>query len=113
MDQEMESIINNNTWELTTLPEGSNAIGVKWIFKTKYNERGEIEKHKARLVAKGYTQKHGIDYNEVFAPGARWDTIRTILALAAKESWNVFQLDVKSAILHGDLAEDIYVEQPL
>ncbi|PNX87561.1 copia-type polyprotein, partial [Trifolium pratense] len=113
MDQEMESIINNNTWELTTLPEGSNAIGVKWIFKTKYNERGEIEKHKARLVAKGYTQKHGIDYNDVFAPVARWDTIRTILALAAKESWNVFQLDVKSAFLHGDLAEDIYVEQPL
>ncbi|CAJ2655214.1 unnamed protein product [Trifolium pratense] len=113
MDQEMESIKSNNTWELATLPAGSNAIGVKWIFKTKYNEKGEIEKHKARLVAKGYTQKHGIDYNEVFAPVARWDTIRTILALAAKESWNVFQLDVKSAFLHGDLAEDIYVEQPL
>ncbi|PNX60361.1 copia-type polyprotein, partial [Trifolium pratense] len=81
--------------------------------KTKYNERGKIEKHKVGLVAKGYTQKHGIDYNEVFAPVARWDTIRTILALAAKESWNVFQLDVKSAFLHGELAEDIYVEQPL
>ncbi|MCI09313.1 copia-type polyprotein, partial [Trifolium medium] len=76
-------------------------------------EKGEIEKHKARLVAKGYSQKHGIDYNEVFAPVARWDTIRTILALAAKENWKVFQLDVKSAFLHGELVEDIYVEQPL
>jgi hypothetical protein len=65
------------------------------------------------LVAKGYSQKHGIDYNEVFAPVARWDTIRAILALAANENWKIFQLDVKSAFLHGDLSEDIYVEQPL
>jgi hypothetical protein len=77
------------------------------------NEKGEIEKYKARLVAKGYSQKHGIDYNEVFAPVARWDTIRIILALAAKENWKVFQLDVKSAFLHGELVEDIYVDQPL
>jgi hypothetical protein len=113
MDQEIESIESNNTWELTTLPKGANSIGVKWIYKTKMNERGEIEKYKARLVAKGYSQKHGIDYNEVFAPVARWDTIRIILALAAKENWKVFQLDVKSAFLHGELAEDIYVDQPL
>ncbi|GAU22710.1 hypothetical protein TSUD_138340 [Trifolium subterraneum] len=113
MDQEMESIENNETWQLTTLPEGSNAIGVKWFYKTKYNEKGEVEKHKARLVAKGYSQRHGVDYNEVFAPVARWDTIRVILALAAKENWKVFQLHVKSAFLHGELTEDIYVEQAL
>jgi hypothetical protein len=77
------------------------------------NEKGEIEKYKARLVAKGYSQKHGVDYNEVFAPVARWDTIRIILALAANQNWKVFQLDVKSAFLHGELAEDIYVDQPL
>jgi hypothetical protein len=88
-------------------------IGVKWIYKTKYNEKGEVDKHKARLVAKGYSQKYGIDYNEVFAPVARWDTIRAILALAAHKGWNVFQLDVKSAFLHGELVEDIYVYQPL
>ncbi|MCH80374.1 copia-type polyprotein, partial [Trifolium medium] len=113
MDMEIESIEKNNTWELTSLPTGSNVIGVKWIYKTKYNEKGQIEKYKARLVAKGYTQRYGIDYNEVFAPVARWDTIRTVLALAASKGWNVFQLDVKSAFLHGELTEDIYVEQPL
>jgi hypothetical protein len=113
MDAEIEAITKNETWELTTLPSGSKAIGVKWIFKTKYNEKGKIEKHKARLVAKGYTQRYGIDYGEVFAPVARWDTIRSVLALAANNGWNVFQLDVKSAFLHGELDEDIYVEQPL
>ncbi|PNX66111.1 copia-type polyprotein, partial [Trifolium pratense] len=112
MNQEMQSIEKNQTWELTSLPDGANVIGVKWIYKTKHNEKGEIDKHKARLVAKGYNQKHGIDYDEVFAPVARWDTIRSILAIAARESWKVFQLDVKSAFLHGELSEDIYVEQP-
>ncbi|MCI21473.1 copia-type polyprotein, partial [Trifolium medium] len=75
----------NHTWELTNLPEGTKAIGVKWIFKTKYNEMGQIDKYKARLVAKGYTQKYGIDYNEVFAPVTRWETIRIVLALAASK----------------------------
>jgi hypothetical protein len=68
MDQEIESIEKNNTWELVTLPEGARKVGVKWIYKTKLNEKGEVEKHKARLVAKGYSQQQGVDYNEVFAP---------------------------------------------
>jgi hypothetical protein len=113
MDAEIDAIKRNDTWILTTLPAGCNSIGVKWVYKTKYNEKGDIEKHKARLVAKGYTQKHGIDYNEVFAPVARWDTIRTILSIAAYNGWNVFQLDVKSVFFYGELAEDIYVNQPL
>jgi hypothetical protein len=71
MDSEIESIESNNIWVLITLPEGANVIGVKWIYKTKYNEKGEVEKYKARLMAKGYSHKHGIDYNEVFAPVAR------------------------------------------
>ncbi|CAJ2629918.1 unnamed protein product [Trifolium pratense] len=112
MNQEIQAIERNDTWELATLPEGAKKIGVKWIYKTKYNEKGEIEKHKARLVAKGYSQQHGIDYNEVFAPVARWDTIRTILAVAASENWTIYQLDVKSAFLHGELTENVYVEQP-
>ncbi|GAU45713.1 hypothetical protein TSUD_400940 [Trifolium subterraneum] len=113
IDAEITAIESNNTWELTKLPVGAKKIGVKWIYKTKYNEQGKIEKHKARLVAKGYSQQHGIDYNEVFAPVARWDTIRSILAIAALRGWYIYQLDVKSAFLHGELNEEVYVEQPL
>jgi hypothetical protein len=110
MDSEIKSIEANNTWKLVTLPHGVKPIGVKWIYKTKYNEKGKNEKQKARLVAKGYSQKYGVDFSEVYAPVARWDTIRTILSLAAHEKWNVFQLDVKSAFLHGELIEDVCEE---
>jgi hypothetical protein len=113
MMAEIESIEKNKTWELTVLPQGVNPIGVKWVFKTKLNENGEVDKYKARLVAKGYAQQYGVDYIEVFAPVARLDTIRLILALAAQNSWSVFQLDVKSAFLHGDLSEEVFVQQPL
>ena len=71
-----------------------------------------MDKFKARLVAKGYSQQFGIDYIEVFAPVARWDTIRMILALAACKGWSVYQLDVKSAFLHGELNETVFIEQP-
>ena len=112
MDNEIKSIEKNKTWTLVTLPLEVKRIGVKWIYKSKYNEHGELEKRKARLVAKGYTQKHGIDYTEVYAPVARIETVRMIVALAAQQSWNIFQMDVKSAFLHGELNEDVYVEQP-
>jgi hypothetical protein len=112
MNKEIEAIERNETWVLTTLPEGVNSIGVKWIFKTKLNESGEIDKCKARLVAKGYAQQYGIDYTEVYAPVARLDTIRLIIALAAQEGWSIFQLDVKSAFLHGELSEEVFVQQP-
>ncbi|PRQ17740.1 putative RNA-directed DNA polymerase [Rosa chinensis] len=112
MDQEIEAIERNHTWELTTLPAGAKTIGVKWIFKTKLNENGEVDKCKARLVAKGYAQQYGIDYTEVFAPVARWDTIRMVIALAAQKGWKVYQLDVKSAFLHGELTEAIFIDQP-
>ena len=109
MDAEVESIEKNCTWELTDLPHGAKCIRVKWIFKTKLNERGEVSKYKARLVAKGYAQEHEVDYTEVYAPVARMDTIRTIISTAAQKGWDIFQLDVKSAFLHGILEEDVYV----
>ncbi|KAG7547302.1 Reverse transcriptase RNA-dependent DNA polymerase [Arabidopsis suecica] len=112
MNEEINSIIKNQTWVLTELPKGVKCIGVKWIYKTKLNEHGEVNKYKARLVAKGYSQEHGIDYTEVYAPVARMDTVRTILATAAQKAWDIYQLDVKSAFLHGFLLEDVYIQQP-
>jgi len=112
MDSEIAAIRKNNTWEITNLPHGAKTVGVKWVYKTKLNECGKVDKYKARLVAKGYTQQYGVDYMEVFALVARMDTIRLILALAAQKGWSLFQLDVKSAFLHGELNKEVYIEQP-
>jgi hypothetical protein len=95
------------------LPAGHKPIGLKWVFKLKKNVEGEVVKYKARLVAKGYVQKQGIDYEEVFAPVARLETVRLILAMAANRGWEVHHLDVKTAFLNGELMEDVYVSQPL
>jgi len=113
MKVEMEAIRKNNTWQLVDPPTGVIPVKIKWVFKTKFNENGQVEKYKARLMVKGYSQRYGINYTEVFAPVARLDTIRMLLALAAQSAWDVFQLDVKSALLHGDLQEEIYVQQPM
>ena len=75
MDAEMRSIEKNETWDLIELPKGAKRIRVKWVYKTKLNELGEVDKHKARLVAKGYAQEYGVDYEEVYAPVARMDTV--------------------------------------
>ncbi|KAH9706546.1 hypothetical protein KPL70_012251 [Citrus sinensis] len=106
MDEEIKAIVKNDTWELTTLPTGHKAIGVKWVYKTKRNAKGGIERHKARLVANGYSQKAGIDYDEIFAPVARLETIRLIISLAAQNKWKIFQMDVKPAFLNGFLEEE-------
>ena len=108
MDLEIEAINKKGTWELMELPK----VGVKWIYKTKLNENGDVDKYKVRLVAKGYTQQHGVDYTEVFAPATRMETIRLVVALAAQRGWSIHQLDVKSAFLHGELNEEVFVEQP-
>ena len=112
MDAEITAIEKNDTWELCDLPKEQKTIGVKWVYKTKLKENGEVDKHKARLVAKGYKQEFGVDYKEVFALVARHDTIRLVIAMAAQNSWPIFQLDVKSAFLHGDLKEEVFIDQP-
>jgi hypothetical protein len=112
MEEEMRSIHDNQTWELTTLPAGHRAIGLKWVFKVKKDPAGLIVKHKARLVAKGYAQRQGVDFDEVFAPVARLETVRLLLALAAHSGWQVHHMDVKSAFLNGELEEEVYVQQP-
>ncbi|XP_058186828.1 uncharacterized mitochondrial protein AtMg00820-like [Rhododendron vialii] len=103
MNEEITTIEKNHTWELVDLPKRTDVIGVKWVYKTKYKEDRSIQKHKARLVAKGYSQQSGIDFNETFAPAARMETIRAVLALAAQNELPVYQLDVKSAFLNGKL----------
>jgi hypothetical protein len=111
MKEELEMIEKNNTWELKERPVDKPVIGMKWVFKTKLNLDGTVQKHKARLVAKRYAHKSGIDYNKTFTPVARLDTIRTLIALTTQKGWKLFQLDVKSAFLNGVLEEDVYVEQ--
>lgn len=87
MEEEIHAIEKNDAWELTTLPSGQKAISVKWVYKIKRTIDGEIERYKARLVAKGYKQQYCMDYEEVFAPVARLDTVRMLISLAAHHSW--------------------------
>lgn len=109
---EMEAVERNGTWELTELPQDRKAIDLKWIYKIKRDANGNIVKHKARIVAKGYVQKQGVDLDEVYAPVTRIEIIRLLLALSAKENWQVRHLDVKTAFLNGDIKEEVYVRQP-
>lgn len=112
MDRELESIEKSQTWQLTDLPKGHKAIDLKWIFKLKKDQNGEIIKHKARLVAKEYVQRHGVDFDEVFAPVTRLETVHLLLALAANHGWEVHHLDVKSAFLNVVIQQEVYVSQP-
>lgn len=112
MKTEIEAIERNKTWKLVELPSGHKPIGLKWVYKLKKNTEGDVVKYKARLVVKGYVQKQGVDFEETFAPVTRLETVRLLLALAAKNNWEVHHLDVKSAFLNGELQEDVYVMQP-
>lgn len=112
MQTEVDAIEKNKTWVMTDLPPGQKVIGLKWVYKLKKDTDGKVVKHKARLVAKGYVQKYGIDFEEVFAPVTRMETVRLLLALAAKNGWEVHHMDVKSAFLNGEIQEEVYVSQP-
>lgn len=112
MQCEIDAIEKNKTWVLTDLPPGRKAISLKWVYKVKKNTKDEVVKYKARIVARGFVQKQGVNFDEVFAPVTRLETVRLLLALAAKNSWEVHHLDVKSAFLNGELLEEVYVNQP-
>ena len=112
MDKEMMALIRNNTWEILSLPKGKKAIGCWWVFTPKFRSDRVLDRLKARLVAKGYTQTEGIDYGETFAPVAKFNTVRVLVAVAAKCSWEILQFDVKNAFLHGELEEEVYMQLP-
>jgi transposase InsO family protein len=112
MKEEMNSMKSNGVWDLVELPIGVKAIGCKWVFKTKKDSLGNIERYKARLVAKGFTQKEGIDYTKTFSPVSKKDSLRIILALVAHFDLELQQMDVKTAFLNGDLEEEVYMKQP-
>jgi hypothetical protein len=112
MNDELDQIEKNNTWEMVHRPEGKNIIGSKWIFKNKLNEQGQVVRNKATLVCKRYAQIEGLDFYETFVPVARLEAIRIFLAYACHKRFKVYQMDVKSDFLNGDLSEEVYMEQP-
>jgi hypothetical protein len=111
-DEEMMSLRELNTWELTELPPEKHAIGCKWVFKIKCDSDGKPDRYKARLVAKGFSQKYGQDYDATFAPVAKQSTLRTLLAISAIRKLRVRHYDVKTAFLNGDIEEELYMSQP-
>ncbi|KAJ9545670.1 hypothetical protein OSB04_025377 [Centaurea solstitialis] len=112
MKAEMQSMYDNQVWELTDLPQHCKAVGRKWVFKKKTDMDGNVHTFKARLVAKGFTQTHGIDYDETFSPVAMLKSIRILMAISAYFNYEIWQMDVKTAFLNGKLTEDVYMEQP-
>ena len=110
-DEEFSSLTAMNTWELVELPKNREVIGCRWVFKVKEKD-GVVQKFKARLVAKGYSQQFGVDYHDTFAPVVRFNSLRTLLALAVQRGMIIHQMDVVTAFLNGYLDEDIYMEQP-
>jgi hypothetical protein len=111
MNDELDQIKKNNTWEMVHRPEGKNIIGSKWIFKNKLNEQGQVVRNKERLVYKGYAQIEGLDFDETFALVARLEAIKIFLAYAFHKRFKFYQMDVKSSFLNGDLNEEVYMEQ--
>jgi hypothetical protein len=112
MQDEMKSMKVNKVWELETIPKGAKTVDCKWVYKIKYDSRGNVDKFKARLVAKGFTQREGIDYNETFSPVSCKDSFRIMMALVAHYNLELHQMDVKTAFLNGDLEENVYMAQP-
>jgi hypothetical protein len=111
MQEELNNFKRNEVWSLVPRPK-QTAVGTKWVFHNKQDEHGVVTRNKARLVTKGYAQVAGLDFKETFAPVARLESIRILLAYAAHHSFRLFQMDVKSAFFNGPIKEEVYVEQP-
>jgi len=115
MDEKMEAIRKNKTWRLTDRPASRRVLKSKWVYevKTEVGKNGNnTSRHKARLCFMWNRQIKGLDFNETFAPVAKFTTIRCILAMTAANGWELHQMDVKTAFLNGDVDEEVYMEQP-
>jgi hypothetical protein len=111
MQEELNNFTRNEIWHLVPRPN-QNVVGTKWVFHNKQDEHGVVTRNKARLVAKGYSQVEGLDFDETYAPVARLESIRILLAYATNHGFKLYQMDVKSAFLNGPIKEEVYVEQP-
>ncbi len=112
MEKEIKSLRDNDVWDLVELPEGQTAVGSKWVFKTKTDADGRVERHKARLVAQGYLQKFGTDYDETFCPVVRLESVRALIAMSVQRGLQLHQVDITTAFLNGKLDKDVYMKQP-
>ncbi len=112
MEREMKSLYLNDVWELMEPPEGRKIIGSKWIFRKKVDTSGTVSRYKARLVAQGCSQKPGLDYEETFSPVVCFESIRSVISISVQKNLQLHQMDVTTAFLHGELAEEIYMKQP-
>jgi len=104
--------LENQTWELKTLPEGQPIVSCRWVFKLKLESDGTIKRYKARFVARGFSQTKGVDYFETFAPAVRYESVRIILSIATKHNMELMQFDIITAFLNSPIEEDIYMQQP-
>ena len=112
MQEELDALQQNHTWDLVRAPPDHPIVGSKWVYSIKLKADGSLDRYKARLVAQGFNQEHRIDYDETFAPVAKMTTVRTLFAVASSQQWDVFQMDVKNAFLNGDLLEEVYMRPP-
>jgi hypothetical protein len=104
--------LKNDVWDIVSRPEGKFVVTSKWIYKINHATDGSVKKYKTRFVARGFSQVEGIDYEETFAPVARYTSIRTIIALAASMGWKLHQMDVKTTLINDEIEEEVYIEQP-
>ena len=112
MDAEYAAFIQRETWTMVPRPLDANVVSCKWVYSLKYNPDGSIARYKARLVARGFSQAYGLDYHETFSLVARLSSIRVLFSIALDQSWPLHQLDVSNAFLYGDLAEEVFMDQP-
>lgn len=112
MDQELQALEKNHTWELTDLPPEKKAISCKWVYKVKLQPDGTVERYKARLVAKGYNQVQGLDYTDSFSPVAKLVTVRFFFAFTSAKGWPLHQLDINNVFLHGFLTGEVFMQPP-